>query len=197
MEDTKTFKVVILGEYKVGKTSLINKKLYNDIGSPVTTVAFNHKIITINVSNEEIKLDMFDTAGSEQFNAINSIITRNCHIFIFMYSCEPNNYNNGFDKVKQYYNMVKENSNIDLTFVVQNKIDNIKENDRDEAGKEGAEWCKLHSAHFHQISSLTGYGVDDLFNFMAQSANKLQELDKKLSDVDLTQQNNTKSGCQC
>ena len=155
----------------------MNIKLVKHIGSPVATVGFNHKIIPIQTKDTEIKLDVFDTAGTEQFNAINDIITRNCTIFIFMYSCEKDNPNNGFDQVEYYYNKVKEESNIDLTFIVQNKIDNIDIKNREEAGEKGSEWCKCHSAHFHQVSCLNGEGVNELFDFIAESAIKLQVLD--------------------
>ena len=148
----------------------MNIKLVKHIGSPVATVGFNHKIIPIQTKDTEIKLDVFDTAGTEQFNAINDIITRNCTIFIFMYSCEKDNPNNGFDQVEYYYNKVKEESNIDLTFIVQNKIDNIDIKNREEAGEKGSEWCKCHSAHFHQVSCLNGEGVNELFDFIAESA---------------------------
>ena len=64
------FKVVILGEYKVGKTSLLFR--YTDEcfdNSLNSTVGVDFRMKTLHRCDKQIKLQIWDTGGSERFKS--------------------------------------------------------------------------------------------------------------------------------
>ena len=64
-------KLMVIGETKVGKTSLI-KKYTKDIfgGTYLTTVGIDFQEKIIDVEDKSVKLQIWDTAGQERFRNI-------------------------------------------------------------------------------------------------------------------------------
>ena len=65
------FKIVIIGDSGVGKSSLMIRfadKIFSD--NHVTTIGVDFKICTIEVDGKKIKLQVWDTAGQERFRSI-------------------------------------------------------------------------------------------------------------------------------
>lgn len=199
-QNSNNFKVVILGEFKVGKTSIINKKVHGDMGTPEATVGFGHVVMTVRALNQEVTLDIFDTAGQEKYNAMTGSVMRNAHIFIFTYSVEKKEddieHNYGFDKLDTFYDLAKSNTNIELAFVVQNKIDYIKQEDYLGAGEKGHEWCKNHSAYFYQTSAKSGQNIDELFTDIAVKAIQLQNVMMQANNIKIEEAKND-NNCSC
>jgi predicted GTPase len=66
------FKIIILGEYNVGKTSIIKKYVeneFNQINKTTINTNIYNKIIRMD-NNTIIKLNIWDTAGEEKMNPI-------------------------------------------------------------------------------------------------------------------------------
>ena len=65
------FKIIIIGESNVGKTSVIKKYTQNKFsGVYLTTVGFDFQDKKINIDDKKIRLQIWDTAGQEwlQYN---------------------------------------------------------------------------------------------------------------------------------
>ena len=65
------FKIIIIGESNVGKTSVIKKYTQNKFsGVYLTTVGFDFQHKKINIDDKKIRLQIWDTAGQEwlQYN---------------------------------------------------------------------------------------------------------------------------------
>ena len=85
-EICKSIKIILLGESKVGKTSLINSFLNKQfLEHTLSTIeySFAYKIINIDQNNYEIHL--WDTAGQERFRSLNKIYIKGAQIVIFVY----------------------------------------------------------------------------------------------------------------
>jgi small GTP-binding protein len=122
-----TYKIVLLGDSGVGKTSLIKRYLYDkfDIMENITLGGlFFNKIIDYK-DKQKIKLDIWDTAGQERFKSMLPMYIRNTDIAIIVFdSCKINN-------VKEYFEtwitFIRENNNNNiLIYLIGNKRDLIK-----------------------------------------------------------------------
>jgi small GTP-binding protein len=82
----KKIKIILIGESKVGKTSLINSFLNKQfLEHALTTLeySFVNKIINIDQNNYEIHL--WDTAGQERYRSLSKIYIKGAQIVIFVY----------------------------------------------------------------------------------------------------------------
>lgn len=86
MQGEKTYKVVLLGDPFVGKTSLISrfvkdafKESYvNTVGAEFATKAIHH-------GRKEIRLNLWDTAGQERYRALTNMFFKDAQAAILVY----------------------------------------------------------------------------------------------------------------
>lgn len=80
MDFDYVFKLVIIGDSGVGKTSLLlrytQKKFYGD---HITTIGVDFKIKEATINNKRLKLQLWDTAGQERFAHITKQYFRGAH----------------------------------------------------------------------------------------------------------------------
>ncbi|KAJ6250381.1 ras-related protein rab-21 [Anaeramoeba flamelloides] len=82
----KNFKIVLLGEGRVGKTSLFNRFIHNKCDpNEVTTIQAQYLEKEIVVKNQKVNLSIWDTAGQEKFRALSSIFYRKANGALLVY----------------------------------------------------------------------------------------------------------------
>lgn len=72
------FKVIIIGDSGVGKTQLLNRIIhntFNKVSQP--TLGIDFKKMTIQVNGKWVTINFWDTAGQEQYEAINKSFYKN------------------------------------------------------------------------------------------------------------------------
>ena len=108
MLDDETYKVVLIGESGVGKTSIINYFIYgtfNNSITPSTTVGYISKEMSFKERN--IKFDIWDTAGQEKYRSLAKIFYSNSNVAILVYDITNRK---SFEEIKNYwYKQVQEN----------------------------------------------------------------------------------------
>ena len=75
------FKITILGDSAVGKTSLINQFVessFEDDYKPTLGANIIRKDVTIGDVNAKVRLIMWDLAGQEKYNVIRSMYFQGC-----------------------------------------------------------------------------------------------------------------------
>ena len=80
------YKVVIIGNSGVGKTSLL-LRFADDVFnvSPLSTIGVDFKMKTLKVDDKVVKMQIWDTAGQERFRSISQSYFRNAHGCIAVY----------------------------------------------------------------------------------------------------------------
>lgn len=97
----RVYKVVIVGQAGVGKTSVTERMLGFPFEPNITaTLGIEFKIKTIKIANMEIKVQMWDSAGQERFRAITTTYFANAHLVIFVYDV---NQKATFDDLVEYW----------------------------------------------------------------------------------------------
>ena len=82
----EALKIILLGEVAVGKTSLINifiEPNFNKNISPTLSPSYLTKLVEY--ENKTFLLSIWDTAGQEQYRAMNKIFIKNSNIILFIY----------------------------------------------------------------------------------------------------------------
>ena len=156
----ESIKVVLIGDSGVGKTSIISrftKDTFNNEEISSSSAQFTSK--TIQINDQSIKFDIWDTAGQEKFRALAKIFYKDAQVIILVYEIINKE---SFESIKNYwYKESSENSTADIFFVVGNKSD-LYENEQ-VTDEEGKKFAKEINAIFKITSALSNTGIDRLF----------------------------------
>ncbi|XP_064078489.1 ras-related protein Rab-21-like [Macrobrachium nipponense] len=116
------FKIVLLGEGCVGKTSLVLRYVedkFND--RHITTLQASFLTKRVNISGKRVNLAIWDTAGQERFHALGPIYYRESHGAILVYDITDED---SFQKVKNWVRELRRMLGNDICLVIAgNKLD--------------------------------------------------------------------------
>jgi small GTP-binding protein len=171
------FKVVIVGEGGVGKTTFINRFATNSFSEDTKiTIGASFYSFENNVNGGDVpvKLQVWDFGGEKRFRFILPSYCQGSHgvIFAFDLSRATTLWN-----LIEWLDLIKQNTEKNPIFIlIGTKADRIDENGREAISDEQiAEFMKEHnfaSNLFFKTSSKTGQNVKDVF---AEMANLLYE----------------------
>ena len=126
--DLLTYKVIVIGRYGVGKTSIINKlmdRAFDKEYSP--TMSIDIKNIQAKVNNEILQINIWDCCGNDKFALNTPNLFKNASIAILVYAI--NDKEKSFKELKNWHNMLKQHSYESIIFLIGNKSD--LENERE------------------------------------------------------------------
>jgi small GTP-binding protein len=168
-------KIIFLGESGVGKTSIISRYMQNYQSAPENTLAATSFNKIIRIDDLEVELQIWDTAGQEQYRSITSLFYKEAMICILVYDITKKS---SFVQIKEYwYNSVKENGMKDaIIAIVGNKCDLFEEEEVSQ--DEGKHFCESINAIFKVVSAKEGIGIDKLFNEIIEKFKVSQFMDQ-------------------
>lgn len=156
------FKVVLLGEGRVGKTSILlryTKGEYNDRQTSTLQASYLDKKVSLG-GGRTAQLSVWDTAGQERFHALGPIYYRDADGALLVYDItDAESYN----KVKKWVKELRKIVGNDISIAIAgNKIDLEKNRSvNEEEAKEYA--ASVGAIHFH-TSAKANKGLDEVFN---------------------------------
>ncbi|CAK1588715.1 unnamed protein product [Parnassius mnemosyne] len=157
---THNFKVVLLGEGCVGKTSLLLRYIedkFNDKHLTTLQATFLNK--KLNINGKRINLSIWDTAGQEKFHALGPIYYRNSNGAILVYDITDED---SFVKVKNWVKELKKMLGSDIVLIIAgNKID--LEHERTVPLEEAESYSTMVGAKHYYTSAKLNQGVEELF----------------------------------
>ena len=103
-------KVVLIGETRVGKTSIINRYISNNFRSslsPTPGANFVTKKMLFKDYNQTFKFEIWDTAGQEKYRSLAKVFYTNRDAIILIYDITERR---SFEEIKKYWiNDIKAN----------------------------------------------------------------------------------------
>ena len=160
-----TFKIIIIGDQSVGKSSiikgLINEKeeFKNFYKATLGFDIFNYKA---KVNDIFIKLQIWDTCGLKEFSSCTPNLYKNASLAIIVYTIDNKA---TFDNAENWLNLLKLHSKPGvLAFIVGNKKDLELENKREVLKEEGQKFMEDHDFNFFiETSAKDKLYIKDLF----------------------------------
>ena len=166
------FKYIIIGDPSVGKSNLLMKFAHNkftDEYQATIGVEFGAKNITFN--NQIYRIQIWDTAGQENFRSITRAYYKNSVCAMVVYDITNRD---SFEHIQNWIQDVKDQSpKTVLIVLVGNKID-LEEN-RAVSYDEGSEFATKNGLIFEETSAKTGQGIEEIFMKSAKEISKQME----------------------
>ena len=173
------FKITIVGDGWVGKTSLIQKFTKGSFQKEyIRTIGAQFSIYDKEIDGNNIRLLFWDIAGQDEFNFLRSSFFKNSRGAIIVYSLEENNIGEeSFNHISNWHDdIIQFCGNIPVVLFA-NKVDLVDENSLDNSIIQGVV-NERNFLGYYITSAKTGQGVIEAFN---EIIDKLYRKDKELS----------------
>ena len=173
-------KLMIIGETRTGKTSLISRYCKNEFsgGAYLSTIGIDFQIKNLEINSKKIRLQIWDTAGQERFRNIAKNYYQSSDGFIVVYDITNNE---SFQTLDYWVEEIKSNSQeLSRMILVGNKCD--LEEGRQVKKEEGKEYAKKKELKFYEVSAKDGTNVNKAFDDLIKdilSTYSPSELSKK------------------
>ena len=158
------FKILVLGDSSVGKTTLLLK--YVDGYFPtlyVATIGVEFKTKKINVDGIDITLQIWDTAGQERFRSVTKSFLKGADGIIYVYDVTNKE---SFDNLKTWINTAEESITDFKKIIIGNKID-IE--DKKKVSTEMLEkFCEKQNLKGLETSAKNGTNVNEIFELLTK-----------------------------
>lgn len=169
----QSIKIAFIGDSQVGKTSILNKFAFGVVSTPHPTVGAEYISREYEYENISYQLDLWDTAGQEQYRALTPLFYRYSDIIFIV--CDITQ-KATIDHIDSWYREAKESSGTQNSsfILVGNKVDLLeKDRSNEEYFKEIGESLKMD---YFIVSAKTGLNIDDLFyHAVSQGSQKFKE----------------------
>lgn len=199
--NVEEYKIILIGDSTVGKTSIINRLSENSFSEThITTIGVDFCYKDVEVDGTPIRLQVWDTAGQERFRAIAKSFYRGAHGVIVVYAID----NLGsFQNVRNWIADIDNNVKSDepgaspvVKYIVGNKADLADVRCVEE--KRGMSEAETFNSKFMETSAKSSLNIDRLFNEIAKDIKKVAASPiQKSSGPDLDDTKSAKSGGCC
>ena len=165
-----SYKVVLLGEGRVGKSSIGNKwanGTFDPSRRSTVAAAFFQK--SVMCQGKTIDIVLWDTAGQEEYHSLAPIYFKDAQAAILVYSVTDAT---SFDRMMQWKNelVMSRGENIKLV-IAANKIDMVQQ--RVISQQQGLDFANKVGCQIFEVSAKSGEGIEMLFQSLAKTLNEI------------------------
>ena len=166
-------KFVIIGDSGVGKSNILLRYIYNSFSDEFkTTVGVEFGAKNIEINNKIYRVQLWDTAGQENFRSIARAYYKNSVCACVVYDISSHE---SFENVQVWIDdCTKQTSKSVLLVLIGNKSDLTDQ--REVSYEEGAAFAKSHKMFFLEASAKTGNNVAEIFE------KSVKQIDKNIKE---------------
>jgi len=164
MTSDYAFKLIMLGASKVGKTSIV-QRFCNDIfegPGHKTTLGFDFITKKLEYNGKHVDLEVWDTAGQEEYKAVTKMYYKDVHGVILVYDTTDKA---SFEKTKFWLDdLDMHGSKLEQRLLVGSKMDLGSQ--RQVTLYEAKKFAAERKLEWTECSAKTGEAVKDVFNLL-------------------------------
>ncbi|KAL3701955.1 hypothetical protein R1sor_019977 [Riccia sorocarpa] len=172
MRQGPPFKLVLLGDGRVGKTSMVLRYVNNVFSEKQTaTIQASYLTKRVDVDGQTVTLAIWDTAGQERFHALGPIYYRDADAAVLVYDIMDKD---SFSRVKGWVKELRKmaNKNIVLT-IAGNKSDMDRHRTVDL--QDSLRYAESIGAHHFLTSAKLNAGIEEVFQDVARRVLELRK----------------------
>ena len=177
-QSEESIKIILLGNTQVGKTSIIDKFEKNIfLNTTMSTIGSNFIIKFLNINGENVKIELWDTAGQEKFRALSKLFVKNSKIVILVYDITSQESFIGLNFWHEF--LINELDQNIVLGLVGNKADLYEKEEVSQ--KEGKECAEKWGANFALLSAKEDKeGIDNyIIGLVKKYLEKKNELEEE------------------
>ncbi|CAD8207258.1 unnamed protein product [Paramecium octaurelia] len=158
-ESVPMFKFIVIGDQSVGKSSFVkqySESIFIETHKPTIGVEFVKKMVV--VDKRKVELQIWDTAGQEQFRSMIKSFYRGAAAVFVLYSV---NQRDSFEKLHEWLAELKESAHEEIVKIL---VGNKSDLDRDISIQEAEKFMNGNNfSLFFETSAKTGQNVEKVF----------------------------------
>ncbi len=158
------FKVSLVGDSGCGKTSILLRYscgTYNE--NTQSTIGVDFKIVSLKIESSVIKLQLWDTCGSERFKSITSSFLKSCSAYILVFDITSAK---TFKNLTNWVKMVNSCTKATFYCLVGNKAD--LEEKRQVSHEEAIKFAEDNNLHYVETSAKTDLRISEVFTHVSR-----------------------------
>lgn len=167
------FKIVVVGDGGIGKSTMIQRLLTGRYIAQKITIGTDLATYSFEDGEKSIKLQIWDFAGEKRFRFFLPSYSRGAQGCLLCFDLTRYS---SFENLKEWYNIVKENSANAIFTLVGEKHD-LAETKRAVETSIAQEFQKEYDIpHYFETSSKTGYNNASIFKLLSQEIIKTKNI---------------------
>ena len=180
MSEVESFKVVLVGESGVGKTSIITQfidQTFQEDQQSTTGGTFSTKSVKCG-NNKTLKFEIWDTAGQERYRSLTKMFYKDANAAVLVYDITRKD---SFEQLKEYWaEQIKECPENIILVIAGNKSDLISKEEVDEG--EARKLASDLGAIYVGTSAKQVESINDLFIEIAKKYTGSEQIEIKDED---------------
>eukprot|EP00477_Mikrocytos_mackini_P000654 GAHX01000701.1.p1 GENE.GAHX01000701.1~~GAHX01000701.1.p1 ORF type:complete len:220 (-),score=53.82 GAHX01000701.1:62-676(-) len=160
------FKILIIGDSAVGKSSLLLRFADDEYRSSyISTIGVDFKVKTVDINDKKVKLQMWDTAGQERFRTITSAYYKGANGILLVFGYDDKD---SFDHIKSWLEQIKSNASDDVQILLIGNKNDLNASEKKVTDEEAQHEADERGLKFISTSAAQDNNVEESFTEMAK-----------------------------
>jgi len=160
-QNTKRLKILLIGDTRTGKTSIIKRYVNNKFDENIEmTIAFDFKLKTIRHLHQNICLHIWDISGAKKYGWLLHEYVKKMDVIVFV--CDINDKDSIYNVRYFWYDIIK-NINLDSFFYIAVNKCELHEDDKKNRIKDFFK-SLVDINNIFYISALSNGGITEMFS---------------------------------